>query len=479
MNRSILYYILVVILVSISGCAVGPNFEKPVVKAPKYFNYDSLRADSVLNLKWWELFNDDQLIAYIDTAIVNNKDVRIAASRVEEARYVVGYTKADQWPFFGYSGNATRKRLNINENLNSPFSTFSVLGNVNWEVSFWGKYRRMNESAREELLSTQYAHRSVMISLISEVASTYFLLLDYSSRLEISRRTLESRKDGLRIMQDKFNYGTIPELDLNQAEIQEAIAAAAVPNFERLVAQTGHALSILLGQNPELTLIQNALIYQKIPPEIPAGIPSNLLERRTDIMEAEHRYAAQNARIGVAQAMRWPVISLTAGLGVASGDLNSLLSSGSLAWSVGGGIVGPIFNFGKNKRRVQIERQKTEQSLLFYEKTVLNAFRDVEDALVEVHTYKNELSSRIRQRDAAQNANMLSKERYDGGVTSYLEVLDSERSLFDAELSTSKTYQQRLNSYVKLYKALGGGWISAEEEQTAKDQAAKNPANQN
>jgi multidrug efflux system outer membrane protein len=478
MNRSILSYLIVVILIGISGCAVGPNFEKPVVENPEHFNYDSLRTDTILNLKWWELFNDKQLITHIDTALVNNQDVRIAASRVEEARYVVGYTKADQWPVFGYDMKAGRQKLNLGENLNSPFNSFTAMGNVSWEVSFWGKYRRLNEAAREELMGTQYAHRAVMISLISEVASTYFLLLDYNSRLEIAKRTLVSRREGLKIMKDKFEYGTIPELELNQAEIQEAIAASAVPRFERLVTQTEHALSILLGQNPESILAFGTLVDQKEPPDIPAGIPSDLLERRTDVMEAEHRYAAQNARIGVAQAMRWPVISLTAGLGAASGDLTSLLSSGSLAWSVGGGIVGPIFNFGKNKRRVQIERQKTEQALLLYEKTVLNAFRDVEDALVEVHTYKKELSSRIKQRNAAQNANMLSKERYDGGVTSYLEVLDSERSLFNAELFTSETYQRRLNSYVKLYKALGGGWISAEEEQTAKDQAAKDQANQ-
>lgn len=476
MNRSIKYFIII-LLIGVAGCAVGPNFEKPVVESPEHFNYDSLRADTILNLRWWELFNDEKLIAHIDTALVHNQDVRIAASRVEESRYIVGYTKADQWPFFGYDMQAGRQKLNLGENLNSPFNSFTAMGNVSWEVSFWGKYRRLNEAAREELMGTQYAHRAVMISLISEVASTYFLLLDFNSRLEIAKRTLISRREGLQIMQEKFNYGTIPELELNQAEIQEAIAASAIPKFERLVAQTEHALSVLLGRNPESIPDINALIDQQTPPDIPGGIPSDVLERRTDVMEAEHRYAAQNARIGVAQAMRWPVISLTAGLGVASGDLNSLLSSGSLAWSVGGGILGPIFNFGKNKRRVQIERQKTEQALLFYEKTVLNAFRDVEDALIEVHTYKKELSSRIRQRDAAQNANMLSKERYDGGVTSYLEVLDSERSLFQAELSASETYQQRLNSYVKLYKALGGGWISSEEEQAAKDQAAQDQAN--
>ncbi len=467
MNRSIIYYLIVVILVGISGCSVGPNFQKPEVTSPEYFTYDSLRADSVINLKWWELFNDKQLTTLIDSSLVNNKDVLIAASRVEEARFVIGYTKADQWPSIGYTGDASRQKVNVGD-YNTPFNSFSAMGNVNWEIDFWGKYRRANEAAREDLLATQYAHRSVMISLISEVASTYFLLLDYNNKLEISKRTHISRLEGLRIMQSKFEHGTIPELELNQAEIQEAIAASAIPNFERKVAQTKHALSVLLGENPENFLDLGSLESQKVPPEIPGGIPSEILERRTDIMQAEHLYAAQNARIGIAQAMRFPSISLTAGLGASSSDLSSLLSTGSLAWSIGGGIVGPIFNFGKNKRRVQIEREKTEQALLSYEQTVINAFRDVEDALVEVHTYKQEFNSRLRQRAAAQNANMLSKERYSGGVTSYLEVLDSERSLFDSELSTSEAFQLRLSSYVKLYKALGGGWISESEEEESK-----------
>ena len=463
MNRLILY-VSIILLIGISSCSVGPNFQKPVVESPEYFSYDSMREDTIVNIKWWELFNDNQLIALIDSALVNNKDVRIAASRIEEARYVVGYTKADQWPSIGYNGNAGRSNIDLNGNSGAPINSFSALGNVNWEIDFWGKYRRANEAARNELMATQYAHRAVMISLISDVASTYFLLLDYNSRLEISIRTHKSRIEGLKIMQSKFEYGTIPELELNQAEIQEAIAASAIPKFERNVAQTEHALSILIGENPESFLEINELVDQKVPPEIPAGIPSDLLERRTDVMQAEHLYAAQNARIGVAQAMRWPTISLTAGLGFASADLSSLLSGGSLAWSVGGAIVGPIFNFGKNKRRVQIERAKTEQALLSYENTVLNAFRDVEDALIEVHTFKQELESRMRQRAAAQNASMLSIERYNGGVTSYLEVLDSERSLFDSELFTSETFQLRLNAYVNLYKALGGGWVSVEEE---------------
>ena len=459
MKRSIIY-LTILLLIGVSGCMMGPDFQKPVVNSPTEFNYEKVKTDTVLNLRWWELFQDPQLVALIDTALKNNKDVLIAASRVEEARLVVGYTKADQWPAIGYNGDASRRDLNILGNENA-FNNFSALGNLNWEIDFWGKYRRATESARADLLATGYAQRMVQISLISEIANTYFLLLDYNARLEISKQTLNTRQEGLRIMNSKFEHGTIPQIDLNQAEIQEAIAAAAVPTFIRAVAQTEHALSILLGQNPG-SLGSMAKLRDGQAPEIPAGIPSELLERRPDVMQAEYVLAAQNARIGMAQAMRFPSISLTGALGMSSGDLSTFLSSP--AWSIGGGITGPIFNFGKNKRRVEIEKERTEQALLNYENVVLQSFREVEDALVEIQTIEQELQAVLKQRKAAENAVMLSRERYHEGVTSYLEVLDSDRSQFNADLAAADTYQRYLNAHVKLYKALGGGWISPEEE---------------
>ena len=456
-------YILLIFVISVgfSGCMMGPDFQKPVVNTPTEFNYETIETDTVLNLRWWELFQDPQLVALIDTALKNNKDVLIAASRVEEARLVVGYTKADQWPVIGYTGDANRRDINLLGNENA-FNNFSAFGNLSWEIDFWGKYRRATESARADLLATGYAQRVVQISLISEIANTYFLLLDYNARLEISKQTLNTRQEGLRIMNSKFEHGTIPQIDLNQAEIQEAIAAAAVPTFIRAVAQTEHALSILLGQNPG-ALGSMGKLRDEHAPKIPAGIPSELLLRRPDIMQAEYMLAAQNARIGIAQAMRFPSISLTGALGMSSGDLSTFLSSP--AWSIGGGITGPILNFGKNKRRVEIEKQRTEQALLSYEYVVLQSFREVEDALVEIQTIEQELQAVLKQKIAAENAVMLSRERYHEGVTSYLEVLDSDRSQFNADLAAANTYQRYLNAHVKLYKALGGGWISPAEEE--------------
>ncbi|MEZ5148383.1 MAG: efflux transporter outer membrane subunit [Bacteroidales bacterium] len=294
-----------------------------------------------------------------------------------------------------------------------------------WELDFWGKYRRATEAARAELLATQYNQRVVQLSLISEVTRTYFLLLDYNARLEISEKTLKSRRESLRIINERFEKGIVPELDLNQAQIQEAIAEASIPLYTRLVAQTENALNILLGRMPMEMEINGTIKEKLFTPEIPAGIPSVIMERRPDVLQAEQVLAAQNARIGVAQAMRLPSISLTGMFGTASSELSALATGDAMVWSVGGSIFGPLINFGKNKRRVEIERERMRQDSLYYVKTVLNAFREVEDALIQVQTLKDESLARQKQMKAAENAAMLSQARYDGGVTSYLEVLDS------------------------------------------------------
>lgn len=449
---------------------MGPKYHQPAVDAPDLFRFDSVStaADTVINLKWWELFGDEDLKKLIDTALVYNQDVLIAASRIEEARAVLGYNKADLWPSIGYDGSAGRSKQNIPSiGVTDPFNNFQGVATLAWELDFWGKYRRSTEAARAELLASEYGMRSVQVTLISEIASTYFLLLDFDARLNISRKTLNSRQESLRIIQERYNEGIIPEIDLNQAEIQEAIAAAAVPYYERLVAQTENALSVLTGVNPGPVTRTIKLKEQAIPPEVPSGIPSAVLARRPDISQAEQMIVAQNARIGVAVAMRFPSISLTGMFGAASSDLSNILSNESMIWSVSGGILGPIFQFGKNKRRVDIERQRFYQDSLYYVKTILQAFREVEDALVQIHTLDKESAARDRQMTAAQHAASLSHERYDGGVTSYLEVLDSERSKFDAELAASQSYQLYLNAYVFLYKVLGGGWISEEEMNAA------------
>lgn len=481
MTKNIIYTLFIILV--ISSCKVGPDYQRPDIDSPTAFRFDSIstQEDTIINLRWWELFSDQDLKALIDTALKYNPDVLIAASRIEESRAVVGYNKADLWPSIGYDGSGARQQLNLQGiGVDGAFNSFSGAASLAWELDFWGKYRRGTEAARAELMASDFAHRAVQVSLISAVASTYFLLLDYDSRLGTSIKTVKSRQESLRIIGERFDKGIVPEIDLNQAQIQEAIAAAAVPFYERLVAQTENALSILLGNNPGTIVRTRVLKDEVIPPEIPSGIPSSVLARRPDVNQAEQMLAAQNARIGVAVAMRFPSISLTGMLGAASSDLSTIATGESVIWSVGAGIVGPIFQFGKNKRRVDIERQRMYQDSLYYVQTILQAFREVEDALIEINTLGRESIARERQMGAAQNGAMLSHERYNGGVTSYLEVLDSERSQFNAELAAAETYQLYLNAYVFLYKALGGGWLSPEEEQAYNEaQQAADAADQN
>jgi outer membrane protein, multidrug efflux system len=460
---------LLIISVIFVSCKVGPNYNRPVVKSPNQFRFSEGPQDSTIDLRWWELFQDETLKSLINTALVNNYDVKIAASRIDEAMYVVGYNKADYWPTLGYGISGARGQDNVPSQgeVMGPYTDLAGTANLLWELDFWGKYRRSTEAAQAELLASEYGRAALQIGLISSVAETYFLLLDYKSLYEISIKTLESRKESLRIIQERFNKGIVAEIDLNQAQIQEAIAEAAIPLYQRLVAQTEHALSILLGTNPGEILVSSKLMDHPVPPDIPTGVPSSLIERRPDVLEVEQTLAAQNARIGVAQAMRFPSISISGMLGAASSELSTFFTGDAFVWSVGAGIFGPIFEFGKNKRRVQIERERMIQDSLYYAQTVIQAFREVEDALIEISTLEMESQARIKQMIAAQNAAKLSKERYDGGVTSYLEVLDSERTQFDSELAASDTYQQYLNAYVKLYKALGGGWITEEEMKQA------------
>jgi multidrug efflux system outer membrane protein len=447
----------------LSSCVMGPIFQKPEIKVPDNYLGADVRADSI-NLRWWEIFNDEVLDTMVQLALDNNIDVKMAASRIEQARAYYGMTKADLLPSIGIQAGAGRGNFGGGMKTPNVSNQFYVTPSLSWELDFWGKYRRLSESAQADLLASEWGMRSIQISLIADVSSLYFQLLDYQKRLDIAERTVELRFNSLKIIRMRFEEGIVPEIDVNQAEGQWAYAVASVPTYERAVAQTQYTLSVLLGQNPRMLLHPNLLSDQKVPEEIPAGMPSLLLERRPDITQAEMMLKSQNAQIGAAIAARFPSISLTGLLGLASSDL-STLTSGGAAWAVSGSLLGPLFNFGKNKRRVEVERKKTEEMAYNYELTVLNAFKEVEDALISITTYKKELEAREIHYKAASNAARLSKLRYDRGVTSYLEVLENERSEFEAQLVLTQTYQELLGSYVSLYKSLGGGWLTAEEEQ--------------
>ncbi len=466
-REKVIGYIVIGLIGSIamSSCKVGPNFEKSKVETAPTFRYDSIQSDTVVNLRWWELFNNAELDSLILIGLQENKDVLTAASRVQQAMINVGFTKADQYPGFGVSVQANLGNVVGGQPLNGDAGVYTAGVTMNWEIDFWGKYRRATEAAKANFVASDYSKRTIQVGLITAITQTYFQLLDFKWRLEIAERTVVSRQRGLQIILDKFNGGLVPQIDLDQSQIQLSIAMASVPLYQRQVAQTETTLAVLLGRNPYAIISDNSLNNQDFPADIPPGIPSSILARRPDIQAAENKLHAETANIGVAEAQRFPSISLTGLVGGAATQELSSAATGGFAWSASAGLLSPLINWGKNKKRAEIQREVALQSAYNYENTVIQAFKEVEDALINISTSKLELEARKLQVEAAISARDLSLERYNGGVTSYLEVIENDRSAFDAELQYSQIRQQLLNGYILLYKALGGGWISAEEEQ--------------
>jgi len=471
MKKNLIISVSVVVLILFAqSCAVGPNYHQPETKSSDTYRY-ATSTDSVINLKWWEIFNDPTLDTLIVVALRENKNMLIAASRIEQARANVSFTKADMGPKFGIQAGAGSTNMPFGSPTSNSFNSFGASAVVNWEIDFWGKYRRGTEAAKADLLSSFYGKRALEIGLITEVAINYFTILDFKARLEIAESTLALRDSTLDIIQARFDKGYTNIIDVNQAQIQKAITQVSVPQFKRQIAFAEHNLSVLLGRTPDSLPINKKLTEYALPNDIPSGIPSEILQRRPDVLQSAQIYRAQNAYVGVAQAQRFPSISLTGLLGVGSSDLSNLLSNG-LGWSAGANLAAPLFEWGKNKKRVEIQREVAKQSLYGYEYTVLNALLEVDNSLIEISTLKDELIANEEMLAAASNASYLSRERYYQGVTSYLEVIENQRQEFDSRLQYSENYQQLLSSYINLYKSLGGGWVSQNEIDTYAQQLA-------
>jgi len=454
MMKYILFLALTTVL--ISSCKMGKNYSRPEMELPQSFIYADGETGYNASLKWWQLFNDPALDTLINKALKNNKDLLATAQNVEAARLQLAIQKADLLPQLNYSGTAGRGNFQAFK-LPEPQNAFSLVGQASWELDFWGKLRRMNESARAQYLASEYGLNALRLSLITTVATTYFQIMEFETKTLIAEQTYAIRDSSYQILQQRFDAGIIPAIDLNHSRIQRAIAATAIPLFKRAAAQSKNLLSVLIGENPQLHELENKLDTYSSVPVIPAGMPSDLLNRRPDIMVAEQQLVAQNALVGAAQAARLPSISLTGMFGLASDDL-STFTSGDPAWSISGSLLGPIFNWGKNKNRVKAERARTEAAVYQYENTVLNAFREVEDALYTIETLKEEEMAIKEHVEAALEAATLSGDRYDKGIASYIEFLESQRQAFDAQMSLTGNRQDLLEAYIQLYQALGGGW---------------------
>jgi len=457
MKKLILYQFAIVLL--LVSCMVGKRYHKPEVVVPdKFINQDTIPAlsntaltrDTIINLQWFELFKDTVLNKLITLALDTNTNLRIAALRVQQSRSVFKNSRANLLPSFGYSASGE---------LNDPNDDFfNLLGTASWEIDFWGKLRHAKRAAYAEMLASQDGLKVVKTTLVSDVANLYFLIRDLDNRIEVSKQTIISRATYYNMVNERYIKGEAAELDKLQAEQQLALAEASMSNLRRSLSITESSLNILLGQTPHSIPrgLQNE--DQVILPEIPAGLPSTLLTRRPDVRAAENTLVAETEKIGEAQAMRLPSFNLTAFFGVASADLENLFVNDAIASNLTGLITGPLFQFGKNKRRVDIQRAEAEIALNNYLNTYRAALGDVENALFGIQSYREEYTARMRQVVAARKALMLTKAKYDSGYSSYLEVLISESYAFDAEMLLSMTRAQQLGATVSLYRALGGGW---------------------
>lgn len=449
------------ILLVLAGCAVGPKYSRPDTKKPEAYAQSEVQYDSITNMKWWDVYQDTVLRTLIDTAIVYNLDLKVAIARVEESQAILGFNQANMFPFLDYSGKARAtdfRNTSTAAGVAFPTNSFSTLGSVSWEIDLWGKLRHANRQAYAQLVATDETRKSVYISLVSQVAELYFQLRGFDERLEITRKTFESRKEYLRIIALRFEKGEVSELDKLQAEQLAASAEAQLYSLERAIIAVENAINVLLGKT--YAPIARGLLndQQQLPVEIPSGIPSQLLERRPDIRSAEQQLIAQTEKVGIAVAMQFPSLSLTGFLGVASPDISNLFQADAFLGSITGQLAGPAFHFNQNKRRVQAERAVALQVGYNYEKTVLNAFAEVENSLASIRTYSSEFTARQTQVAATEKSLMLSKALYDNGYTSFLQVLDAERELYNSQFEKSIALQNQLISTVRLYKALGGGW---------------------
>lgn len=460
MRRLVVFAVLGLV---VAGCTLGPDYRRPNVPTPGAWRDGIGTADpaSLADLPWWKLFQDEELRELLRVAVEANKDLRIAVTRVDQARAQLGITRAAQFPQVDAGATATTNRTSDTvrpRGQGGQFGLLSTTADLSFELDIWGRLRRASEAARAELLGSEEARHAVVMTLVSDVASAYLQLRELDVELETTRRNVASRRRSLEIVRDRFDAGLTSVLDLRQAEAELASTAAQIPDLERQIAQTEHQLSILLGRNPGGISRGRPLTGQTFPPAVPAGLPSALLERRPDIRQAEETLVAANARIGVAKAAFFPQISLTGIFGVESVALSDLFTGPSRIWQFGPSVTLPIFNAGRNRANLQLTEAQQREALIRYEQAIQQAFREVEDALV-AHTKARE---GLAQQDAAVQASRealsIAELRYTSGLTSYLNVLDAQRTLLAAELAQSRTLGAQLVAVVRVYKALGGGW---------------------
>jgi multidrug efflux system outer membrane protein len=464
--------ILVVMLALLAGsCTVGPDYKRPAVDVPAGWRLDEKEAKDLANSTWWQQFHDPVLNELIAISLRENKDLLIAAARIDEFAGRYGIVRADLFPQVGASGEYSRQRVTeLGENRLSPeykatTDNFSANVNASWEIDLWGKIRRSTEAAKAQLVASEEGRKAVVLSLVANVASAYVNLRDLDRQLEISRNTAKTREDSYLVFKDRFAGGVISDLELSQNRSQYEEALASIPPLEKAIIQQENGLSVLLGRNPG-PIQRGKSIDALLLPTIVSGMPSDLLERRPDLRQAEQNLIAANAQIGVAKAAYFPSISLTGAFGSASGDLGDLFKGPSKAWQYSAPVTLPIFTAGKIAGSVQEAEALQQQALIGYQQAIQNAFREVNDALADQAQTKKQLATQKNQVDSLRQYAGIARLRYDNGYADYLTVLDADRSLFNAQLAYTQTQGALHLAMINLYKAMGGGWTEGAEQAT-------------
>ena len=451
----------------LAACMLGPNYHRPPVELPGAYRYEVAEARDTVNTAWWKQFQDPVLDGLIAEALARNLNVQIAAANVEQAAAVLTQAKAPLYPQVGASGGAARERASekmipIPERVENPSDSYQVLAGASWEIDLWGRIRRLSEAARAQMLATEEARRGVILSVVASVANGYLQLCALDEQLVIATRTRGTYAESVKLFELQFKYGLKSGMTVEQARTQYETAAALVPQIETQIAQTEHALSILLGRNPG-PIPRGRSIQELTLPEVPPGVPSEVLERRPDIRQAEQKLVAANAQIGAAKALHFPTISLTGAYGTASRQLQDLFTGPSRLWSYAGSIAGPVFAGGAITAQVRQTEAARKAAELGYVAAIQSAFADIDDALVARQKLAEQLQAEGRLVAASREYARLARLQFDGGVTPYLTVLQAEQQLFPAELNQVQTRASLFASTVNVYKAMGGGWVAEAE----------------
>ena len=465
-------------MLGLAGCMVGPDYERPPADAPGAFRFEDKPAQTSADAAWWEQFQDPVLNDLIRTALAENKDVKIAAARVEEFLGRFGVTRAQLFPQVGVQGQGGRQEVStsIANPLPAPpvganpYSTYSLDLGVSWELDLWGKLRRATEAARADLLAAEENRRTVILSLTTAVATSYVTLVDLDRQLEIAKGTADARAEYFRIFKLRFDGGVVSEVELNQARSDYELALASIPPLEKQIGQQENALSVLLGRNPG-PILRGRTLDKLALPQVPGGLPSELLERRPDLRQAEQALIAANARIGVAKAQFFPSISLTALFGTVSASLSGLFNGPAQTWAYAANIAQPIFTGGSLISQLLVTEAQQKQALLQYQKAIQTSFQEVSDALIDQAKTREQLAAQGRQVEALRGYAKLARLRYDNGYTSYLEVTDADTKLFNTELQHAQSQGQLFFALINVYKAMGGGWVAAAESMTGENSA--------